>query len=125
MLVVKTYLGLSQIHGIGLFAGEDIQENTIIWKFVKGFDLVMTREEKQRLPKATQLWFNNYAYYNTPEGGYVLCADDGRFMNHAKDNKISDRVTYTIANRLIKKGEEMTCNYFEFDEEAMEKLKQH
>ena len=125
MLVVKTYLGLSRIHGIGLFAGEDIQENTVVWRFAKGFDLVMNRKEKQTLPEATQSWLNNYTYYNSSEGGYVLCADDGRFMNHAKDNNISDRGAYTIANRLIKKGEEMTCNYFEFDEEAMEKLKQH
>ena len=39
MLFVKTRLGESLLHGIGLFADEFIARHTVLWKFTPGFDL--------------------------------------------------------------------------------------
>ncbi len=39
MLLIKTKLDLSKIHGIGLFAGEDIPKGTIIWRFNSLIDI--------------------------------------------------------------------------------------
>src|SRR6185312_11978 len=42
MLLVKTYLDKSAIHGLGVFAAERIRKETKIWRFVYGFDQVYT-----------------------------------------------------------------------------------
>lgn len=50
-MYVKTKIAPSKIHGIGLFADEFIPEDTIIWKFTKGFDLKFTKEQVKKFPK--------------------------------------------------------------------------
>ena len=40
MLLVKTKLNISPIHGIGLFAVEFIPAKTIVWKFHPAIDLI-------------------------------------------------------------------------------------
>ncbi len=54
MLLVKTKLGLSKIHGIGLFADENIKKGTIIWKFTPDFDLKFTKAQIEKFPKQLQ-----------------------------------------------------------------------
>jgi len=122
MLLVKTYIDKSNIQGIGLFAGEDIAEGTAIWRFVEGFDFVISKSNFQDLPEITKEWILTYAYFNTKEGGYVICTDNGRFANHSLNNNITDCFDLSIAKRNIYKGEELTCNYFDFDETAKDKL---
>ena len=51
MLLVKTYLDKSPIHGIGVFAAERIPKGTKIWRFVDGFDRCYTPKQFARLPK--------------------------------------------------------------------------
>src|SRR3954469_1637143 len=45
MLLVKTRLGPSTIHGIGVFADEDIPRGTIVWSFNPLIDKALTDEE--------------------------------------------------------------------------------
>ena len=40
MLLVKTRLGASAIHGIGLFADEFIPKDTVTWRFTPGLDQI-------------------------------------------------------------------------------------
>ena len=40
MLLVKTYLDRSPIHGLGVFAAEFIRKGTRVWRFVESFDRV-------------------------------------------------------------------------------------
>jgi len=61
MMCVKTRLGLSKIHGIGLFADEFIQKETIIWKFTPGFDMKFTKEQIKKFPKQVQDYLKIYA----------------------------------------------------------------
>ena len=49
-----------------------------------------------------------------------MCGDDGRFFNHSKTPNCfeivsKDGLKPTIANRDIRKGEELTLNYYQFD----------
>ena len=39
MLLVRTYLDRSALHGIGVFAAELISATTVVWRFTPGFDL--------------------------------------------------------------------------------------
>ena len=45
MLYVKTKIRLSKVHGIGLFADENIPKGTVIWRFTPGFDLKFTDDQ--------------------------------------------------------------------------------
>ncbi|MDP3640141.1 MAG: SET domain-containing protein [Nanoarchaeota archaeon] len=120
MLFVKTYLDTSKIHGIGLFAGEAIPKGTLIWKFVPGFDVIVSVKEFNAIPKVAQAWISRYGYKNGV--GHVICVDDARFFNHADDHNTDDSdLEKTVAKRDIRKGEELTSNYFSYD--AAAKLK--
>lgn len=118
MLCVKTVLKQSLIHGIGLFADEDIPKGTIVWKFNDLIDLVLSEEQIDSLEEASKSQILNYSF-KTVNGYYVLVGDDNRFINYSKDPNIidiDDIESPSIAIRDIKKGEELTCDYC-FDHE--------
>ena len=52
MLKVKTYLAVSAVHGIGLFADQDIPGGAAIWEFNPMVDLEFSCEEWQQLRKS-------------------------------------------------------------------------
>ena len=41
MLLVRTYLDRSAIHGIGLFAAERIPKGTVLWRLEPSIDLLL------------------------------------------------------------------------------------
>ncbi len=51
MLMVKTRLGLSEIAGIGLFADQDIPMGTETWRFMNGFDQLLSQSGIESLPE--------------------------------------------------------------------------
>ena len=122
MLHVKTEVGPSDIHGLGLIAAQDIKRGDLIWEFKAGFDLEMTREEVDGLSEAARETIMQLAYYNAERARYILCADNGRFMNHSDDpNTVSvgfqgpEGEGRTYASRDISVGEELTENYTSFE----------
>jgi len=126
VLLVKTYLDKSKIDGLGLFAGEFIPRGKVIWKFIEGFDILLKKKEFDRLgklSKVTNEWLSTYTFYDKDFEAYVVCMDDARFFNHSKQpNTDNSGVAVTIAKKDIARGEELTCDYFEFDEDAALKL---
>ncbi len=122
MLFVKTKVLPSKIHGLGLFADEFIQKEKLIWKFTPGFDFVLIKKDLDKLPEVAKKFVLHFSYYNEYEGGYVICVDDARFFNHSENSNTYETTIGTIAKRDIKKGEEIVCNYFDFDADAELKL---
>jgi SET domain-containing protein len=128
MLLVKTRIGPSSIHGIGLFADEDIARGNVVWDFMPPFDLMVSAEEVASLPEAARTQVLKYSYYDEDEGKYVLCGDDARHFNHSETPNTGNGCeedgteNATIALRDIRVGEEITCNYFDFDGEADERV---
>ncbi|HEY9586021.1 MAG TPA: hypothetical protein VJJ27_00060 [Candidatus Paceibacterota bacterium] len=53
MLLIKTKVKSSKIHGLGLFADQFIPEGTEIWRFTPGFDQKFTGEQLLALPGAS------------------------------------------------------------------------
>jgi SET domain-containing protein len=118
MLLVKTTIGPSPIHGIGVFAAEAIPKGTVMWRLERGFDLELTQEQVDRLSPPAREKTLHYAYKDPRTDLYVLCMDDARFYNYseaansAKDPAEPER---DIALRDIRPGEEITYDYGSFD----------
>lgn len=113
MLLVKTYLDRSPIHGIGVFAAESIRKETKIWRFVEGFDRFYSPKEFARLPKAARDFIKNHGY--KVDGEILFTVDNDHYINHADDPNTYLKNGYAIARRNIRKGEEITNDYREFD----------
>lgn len=117
MFTVKTKIEKSEIHGIGVFADEFIPNGTVIWKYQENFDITLSNEQFEQLPKSAQEFFVHYGHYSKAEGGYVLCGDNARFTNHSKSPAMQMlTVTDSVAVRDINIGEEITEDYEYFDE---------
>ena len=113
MLLVKTYLEKSPIHGLGVFAGEFIRKGAKVWRFVESFDRVYSPQQFARLPKPAQEYIRNYGY--RVDGEVLLTMDHDHHMNHSEDANTHWRNGHIVANRDIRKGEEITNNYRLFD----------
>lgn len=115
MLVIKNvYVADSKISGKGLFAGELIPKGTIIWKF-NAVDKIITPSEFETLDAVSKQYVKNFCYMDELSN-YILCSDDAKYMNHSvtANTENGEDVT-TVTTVDIQKGEEITCNYFEFD----------
>lgn len=115
MLMVKTRLSPSRIHGIGLFATEAIPAGTVVWRYHAPFDVVFHEDDLDGIPEVTRGTILKYAYWSDAQDGYVLCGDDARFMNHSDDANTYEDPEATVAARDIAVGEEITCDYRQLD----------
>ena len=113
MLLVKTYLDKSSIHGIGVFAGERIAKDAKIWRFVEGFDRCYSLKQFKKLPKPAREFMQNYGYL--VDGEVLFTVDNDRHTNHSDKPNTYLKAGYVIARRAIRKGEEITVDYREFD----------
>ncbi|MEJ2436227.1 MAG: SET domain-containing protein [Pseudolabrys sp.] len=113
MLLVKTYVDRSPIHGLGVFAAEFIRKGTKIWRFVEGFDHCYSPKAFARLPKAARDYIKLHGY--RVDGEILLTVDHDHQMNHSDDPNTFLKSGYVVARRNIRKGEEITNNYREFD----------
>lgn len=117
MLLVKTKLGVSNIHGIGLFADEFIRQGTIIFK-EDNFTKKLTKEEFEFLPPIQRNFIKTYSYFR--DNYYRISLDNDRFMNHSDTPNTIDIDDITIANYDINIGDEITCNYNDISEFKIE-----
>ena len=127
MLRVRTQLKMSGIHGVGCFTLEDIKKGQLVWELDPGLDLELTEEQLKKYPPAVQDFFKIYSYGQMKNGEhtYILCAEHARHMNHSVTPNLleaGDANAQNLAARDIKAGEELTCNYHEFDTDVQSKL---
>ena len=118
MLLVKTHLGKSSKHGIGLFADQFISKGTVTWEYTPWFDISYTQEEigKMSEPAREQvLW---YAYFDPKINKLILPSDDQRFINHSATSEhitIESTPDQDVAIRDIQPEEELLCDYYKFE----------
>lgn len=127
MLLIKTKIGPSKIHGIGLFADQNIAKDTPIWKFQPGFDIKIDKSELKKLSNPARKAFLHYDYLNLQTKKHILCFDDARFFNHSDFPNVlalnsDDEEGVDVAARDIQKGEEMTIDYKSYDGSFSHKL---
>jgi hypothetical protein len=116
MLLAKTRVHHSTIHGLGLFAAEPIPKGTPAWRFTPGFDLELSPSCLEALTPEQRERLLHYGYIDPRLGCFILCCDDARFINHSDTPNIlpdftEDRRGVDIAIRDIGPGEEITADY--------------
>ncbi|HEU4839385.1 MAG TPA: SET domain-containing protein-lysine N-methyltransferase [Micavibrio sp.] len=121
MYRVKVYVDRSPIHGLGVFAGEDIKKGEVVWEMVRGFDRVYTQAEYESFPEQARKYLDTYAYWDGE--GIHLCGDQGIYTNHSETPNVGSVAEwpdpgsdYEYALRDIAKGEEITSDYRVFDD---------
>lgn len=112
MFLIRTYLAPSKIHGIGVFAGEEVSAGQEIWRFTPPVDQVLPFSYVEALPKAQRDFLDTYTYESEYFGpGLVLNGDHARFLNHARQPNTDNSREVTLAAQDIAVGEEITCDY--------------
>ena len=127
MMLIKTRIQPSAIHGLGLFAVEAVARGTPIWRFEVGFDREFSPDQFAALPPLARQHLRWFAFPNLQSGNWVISGDLSIFMNHSRTPNTgalpdAPLPVTTLALRDIAAGEELTCDYFAFDAEAATKL---
>jgi SET domain-containing protein len=124
MLLVPTYLAASSIHGIGLFSKEFIRAGTIVCVQTGRFDDSFPRGIVDDLPAEAADFIRKYGYLS--RGAWYLNADHMRFCNHSPQPNLKSEFDsiQDVALMDIPADVELTVNYYNFDEAAVEKLRE-
>ena len=127
MMLIRTRVAPSPIHGMGLFTVAPVAQGTPIWCFEPGFDRAFTPEQFNALPARARDHIRWFSYVNEADGNRILSGDHACFINHSTEPNTgtlpdAPAPVTTVALRDLAADEEITCNYFAFDAEAVQKL---
>jgi hypothetical protein len=114
MLMVKTELRQSEIHGTGVFLTEPVRKGDLIWRFDSRIDRVYSEEELAGLPERTQDFLRTYSTWHEATRVWILCGDNGRHFNHSDTpNTLSLGTGFgdDVAAMDLPAGVELTTNY--------------
>ena len=95
--------------GRGLVATRRIPRGTIIWA-ADELDQIISFKRFRKLPTGLRHMIDQYAYLD--EGGFVLCWDNAKYMNHScEPNCLGGGYNFELAVRDIEVGDELTGDY--------------
>lgn len=119
MIHINYKLDRSEKHGIGLFADEDLKEGQLVYTASPLLDLNITQEQFDSLGDNEKQEIRWWGFFDEPSGLWHVDFDVSKFINHSKEGTVtqdkSHDEAYLITTRDIKKGEELTQNYLEFE----------
>jgi len=114
MMHVKTSVQRSSVHGLGLFAEQDIGKGRVVYTANPKLDVVISEAEFNLLQKEEREYVAHYGYLKA--GKWHLAHDDIRFCNHSDNPNITASGNRIIAKQDISKGEELLQDYRDFEE---------
>jgi SET domain-containing protein len=119
MIHIAYKLKSSDLHGVGLFADEDIKQGQLIYTASPLLDLNITQEQFDNLNQKEKdeiLW---WGFFDRPSQMWHVDFDVSKFINHSGNATVtqddSHEEAYLVATRDIQPGEELTQNYLEFE----------
>ena len=119
MILIDYEVKGSIIHGVGMFTKQNIKKGELIAKASPILDVDITIEAFNKLEHKEKSEILYWGFYDAPRNVYHCDFDSTKFINHDKDGNVTQdenyRDMYLIAKRDIKKGEELTQNYLEFE----------
>lgn len=127
MMLIRTRVGPSGIHGLGLFAFEPVARGTPVWRFLPGFDHDFSPESFAELPEPARGHTRWFCFVCRQSRHVILSGDHACFINHSSNPNTGASASpalpvTTVALRDIAAGEELTCNYFDYDADTAWKL---
>jgi uncharacterized protein len=114
MLMVRTELRPSDIHGIGVFLVEPVRAGQLIWRFDSRIDRVFSDDELEGMPELLQSFLRTYSTLHADLRLWVLCGDNGRHFNHSDvPNTRSLGIAFgdDVAAHDLPAGTELTSDY--------------
>jgi uncharacterized protein len=115
MLLIPTYLAESRIAGadLSVFCKEFVPQRPPSGNFIhEGFDYIVHELPEDHVLRQFVL---KYGYLPiTGETGWVMCADDARFVNHSDDPSCLDFGHATTARYDLAPHTELTSDYRTF-----------
>ncbi len=119
MLHVKYLLNKSDKHGIGLFAGEDIKKNTVVYTASPLLDVNITQDAFDSLSENEKVEIKYWGFFDEFSKKWHVDFDVSRFINHSMNASLtqdpSRNDAYLLTTRDVTIGEELTQNYLEFE----------
>ena len=120
MLVIRTYLDRSPIHGVGIFTSEFVKKGTRIWERHPLMDFMLTPEQLNELPEPAREFVEMVAVpYPLGADNYWLSLDNGNYMNHS-DTPNTEGLLIGVAKVDIPKDVELTVDYYKVDHRTKE-----
>lgn len=123
MYIIKTYVDKSRIDGLGVFTSENITKGETVWRFEPKLDRVISIDDFNKMPQIFKDHILKCGFLSEILGLYILGVDNDIFANNSNENNLCedtskpyDMIPDLIAVRDIKVGEELTQQYFEYDE---------
>lgn len=114
MLLIKTKIGPSKIHGIGLFADQNIDKGSLIFRESE-FTITFTKDQYNSFPDIQKHFLDVYGYFE--DNVWKCSLENERFINHSDDPNTISIGTELLASMQISAGEELTADYNSFCEE--------
>ncbi|GAA4747174.1 SET domain-containing protein [Sphingomonas daechungensis] len=114
MMMVRTELRASPIHGIGVFLSEHVRKGQLIWRFDSRIDQVFSDAELSELPTILHEFLRTYSTLHGDLRIWVLCGDNGRHFNHSDyPNTTSLGIAFgdDVAAEDLPAGTELTSDY--------------
>ncbi len=123
MIHIDYKLDKSNKHGIGLFADKDLKKGQLIYTASPLLDVNITQEQFNSLTDREKEEFQWWGFFDEQNHLWHVDFDVSKFINHTDKREATvtqDKTkgdTYLVAVRDVKKGEELTQDYLEFESE--------
>jgi uncharacterized protein len=125
MIHIKYKLDRSKLHGIGLFAGENLNKGTLVYTASPLLDVNISKEQFDLLNEKEKQEIEWWGFWDEANNVWHVDFDVSRFVNHSFNPTLQQNTNttdaYLTTSRDVKAGEELTQNYLEF--ESKEDLK--
>ena len=111
MLLVKTHMGYSPIHGIGVFAEEALPKGTPVWRYEPTVDHRFGQAHIAMFPKIFQDYVQHHALPLPTIPDTLLCGDNARYINQQDVPTLVPQGDEWVANVDIQADDELTLDY--------------
>ncbi len=116
MIHIKYKIKISSVHGIGLFADQEIKKGELVYTPSPLLDVNLTQEQFDNLSVFEQQEVSYYGYFHNKTQRYHVAFDAIRILNHAGSgsaNVTQDEDMVMTAIGDIETGEELLQDYTE------------
>lgn len=121
VILIKYKLERSMMHGIGLFTDEDLRKGQLVYVASPKLDVDISQEEFNTLDEKEKAEVRYWGFRIEESNTWHVDFDVTRFVNHSFSPTLtqdpSHQDAYLITTRDVKKGEELTQDYLEFESE--------